>query len=163
VRDDPLSDSDDGEFYECSAYEDIFDDDSSDEESVAAVIAGAEKKNTTAMKPDNVLVPWPELQAHLESTPCSKCLGKNAYEHQNNPEILWRPSLDVKAYPWGAMSDVVITCKECSHQSVICPAQTSDIGAPDNKRRRTNAPEKKYNAFADSKFRHYPINYQIIL
>jgi len=134
------------------------------------------KADLSTMTPDNILTPWPELKAFLESTPCRKCLGKRRDAEADEQNIfLWKPSLEAKLVPWGAISDIIVKCNNCGYEGVICPSITLSpeegaAAAPpartgnnnNTQRSPTRRSAKPYNV-NDSKFRKYPINYQLVL
>ena len=134
-----------------------------------ATSAGNEESDTETKKeakkrmvPDNIITPWPELKSYLEATPCSKCLGKRTSNEDDTSTIieedkacLWRPTLCAKEYAWGAMTDVVITCTNCRHERVICPAVQRKTTADATPKTRKDTP---YNEHEYAKFSRYPIN-----
>ena len=150
--------------------EDESDDDAEGEEADAAAAPpvppddeqdAASKKinNSAGSTPDNALVPWPELQQHLESSPCPKCLGKSLDDTGN---ILWRPSLKATVHPWGAATDVLVVCENCNnYSSAICPTILRADDNNDNTR-TTRQNTKRYNP-KKSKFRDYAINYSVMV
>jgi hypothetical protein len=69
---------------------------------------------------ENLLVPWAETKANYESLPRPKCLGKHSSDAADDARLLWKPSLEVIAYSHGALSDIVITCKVCQYEKVVC-------------------------------------------
>jgi len=121
------------------------------------------------MTPDNILTPWAELKAHLLDSPCPRCLGKE----KDDMTALWMPSLEVDAYPWGATTDVVMSCTrlQCGFQRVISPSFiVGDRPKKDNEddtslttTTTTRQSARAYNPKDYTLFRKYPINYQMIL
>jgi len=126
----------------------------------------------SAMTPDNILTPWIELKSHLEDSPCPKCLGKRKDPNnqdeflESDSSLLWRRSLEAECFPWGAMTDIVITCSNCQYQSVVCPPTTKPLPLTDaadlpRMTRQHNRPTKYKKS--ESRFNRYPINYQMII
>jgi hypothetical protein len=133
--------------------------------------AGAKKKSaklndSISFPPDNILTPFHELKSVLEASPCPNCLGKRKDENDNIIEadalLQWRHSVKVESHSWGALTDVVLTCDSCEHQRVVCPSYMKDKDATKSKCRPKRQIKQQYNQH-DSKFKRYPINYQLVL
>lgn len=155
----------------------ILDDDDADDD---ATVTEEERKRQKslekkAMLPDNILAPLAELRAHLENSPCPNCLGKRDGDHDDHHTALWRQSLKVQHHSWGALTDIVVLCTVCNDERVVSPSittgnieQNNEAAAPKRRTRPTNNNKKtgaaaKYNPHDYTRFRRYPINYQMIL
>jgi len=112
---------------------------------------------------DNVLTPWAETKACYEGFPCPKCLGGKDDETNSTS---WKPSLLASAYTHGALTDIVITCNVCTYEKVVCPtivkSNTDDSSDTPSTRGGSLSSSRRYKHW-ESKFKAYPINYNIVL
>jgi len=135
-------------------------------EASASASSGGSKKTAAALvaanTKENVLIPWAEAKACYESYPCPKCLGKD--NSSDAESCLWKPSLEAECYNQGALSDIVVRCKVCAHEKVVCPSIVKSNEDDDNSAIPTtrSASVGKYKSWK-SRFREYSVNYNMVI